>query len=204
MWRIALLCSVVTLTVACTDGPGAPTESTDGLSLQFGDPPPPPLDGGGSVRLFPSDDGFGPGAASIGATEIGTQQDDGCMPPVFNFIIEGDYFRNPTDNHARIHFRPVNGSGMGVIREKATDPTEPLDQTASGSIIVEATNTPGEEHRIHLVDYDGPTLFQPIRSVGFILMGELEAEVMACRERTDYTGFVDFAWSPPCPPGSKC
>jgi hypothetical protein len=46
MWRFAFLgLAFLGLTVSCTDGPIAPGKNTDGLSLQFGDPPPPPVDG---------------------------------------------------------------------------------------------------------------------------------------------------------------
>jgi hypothetical protein len=194
MWRVALLCSVVTLTVACGDVPAAPSVNTDGLSLQFeGDPPPPPLDGSGRASFAPSGS-----EESIEATESVTQQD--CVLPVFlSLVVVGDYFRNPTDNNARIRFTPVSGSGMGIIHETANPTTAPLEdrQDASGTIIAVATNT-GERHRIHLVDYDGSTLFFPTRSFGGIF-GSLEAVVMACGEKTAYDGFIDFEWGVPPP-----
>lgn len=193
MWRFALLCSVVTVTVACTDGPGAPTMNTDGLSLQEGDPPPPPLEGGGFVS-FANDARFGSSVASVGATEIGTQQDDGCVPPQFPFIsITGDYFQNKSGNNARVHFRPVVGSGSGTIHETANKP----DATASGTLVVIGTD--GQQHQIHLRDYTGTSLFEfePGDFLGTI-GGFLDAEVKACGEVMSYTGEIFFGWCDDC------
>jgi hypothetical protein len=181
MWRFALLCSVVTLTVACADGPGAPSKVTDGLSLQrAGDPPPPPLDGGGNITLGPSD-------AFAAATEIGTQQEP-CVAPVFEFIIEGRYFHNKSGSNTRIHFKPVPGSGSGTIRETTDAP--PFDQEASGTLVVESVD--GQKHEVHLVDYTGP-LLDFFFSGG--TSGILFAEVNACGEPTEYSGQLNFDWT---------
>ena len=186
MWRFALLCSVVTLTVACTDGPGAPSMNTDGLSLQEGDPPPPPLDdAAGFVTLGLID-------ASVEATEIGTQ--DVCEPPTFAFAIEGEYFQNKSEKQAHIHFRPVEepdgfASGSGTIHETANDP----DQKASGTLIVIGSDL--QQHEVHLRDYTGTSLFAYER--GFVsggTFGTLEVEVMACGEPTTITGTLSFSW----------
>jgi hypothetical protein len=182
MWRIALLCSVVTFTVACGDVPGAPRVDADGLSLiTEGDPPPPPLDGSGRASFAPSD-------VEITATETGTQQV--CVPPVFSFDIVGDYFQNQSERMARIHFVPVPGSGAGTIHETASNLGDP---SASGSLIVIGSD--GEQHEIHLRDYTGTSLFTYQRGdfFGFIA-GSLIAEVMACGETTAYTGTISFSW----------
>jgi hypothetical protein len=171
----------------CTDGPGAPSTNTDGLSLQEGDPPPPPLDdGGGRVTL-------GSTEANVAATEIGTQQL--CVPPEFEFEIEGEYFQNKTEKNAWIHIIPVSpvpevpASGSGTIHETANNP----DQKASGTLKVVGSDL--QEHEIHLRDYAGTSLFLYDRGNFFgFTGGNLVAEVMACGETTTYEGTLRFSW----------
>lgn len=194
MWRFTLLCSVLTLTVACGDGPGAPSVNTDGLFLSHeGDPPPPPLDGSGRVSFLQSD-------LSIEATEIATHQD--CEPPTFpaDITIRGDYFENQTHNSARIRFTPDPvlgmpdpGTGTGIIHERANPITTPLfdRQDASGTLVVMDINS--QRHQIHLFNYDGaPLLLQG--SAGGISEGLLEAVVTVCGQKIEYTGDITFAW----------
>lgn len=184
MWRFALLCSVVTLTVACTDGPGAPSANTDEVSLLVeGDPPPPPLDGTGIARFSPtgSDD-------LLRATESITQ--DGCVPPTFFFVIEGDYFQNKSERMARVNFTPVPGSGSGTIHETVNDLG---DADAYGTLVVLGSDE--QQHEIHLLDYTGTSLFAYERGDFFgAIGGALVAKVTACGETVDYNGSVEFNW----------
>jgi hypothetical protein len=192
MWRFALLCSVLTLTAACADGPAAPTMNTDGLSLvQEGDPPPPPLDGSGRAS-FGSEEG-------ILATEIVTQQD--CEFPPLSFDIVGDYFRNNPENLARVNFTPEAlvptapdpGTGTGTIHETANPSTAllPERQDASGTLVVIGSD--GQQYEVHLLDYRGTSLFDGDDSFGSIF-GPLDAVVMGCGERRETTGFISFSW----------
>jgi len=182
MWRFALLCSVVSLTVACTDGPGAPSVNTDGPSLQEdGDPPPPPLDGRGFITLRAGDE-------PTLATDIVPQQV--CVPPTFAFTIEGDYFQNKSARMARVHFVPVPGSGAGTIHETVNDLG---DASASGTLVVIGSDL--QQHEIHLRDYTGTSLFTYERGDFFgAIAGNLVAEVMACGANTEYTGAINFNW----------
>ena len=180
MWRIALLCSVVTLTVACTDGPGAPSVNTEGLSLQEdGDPPPPPLDGEGSVT-FRRD-----------VEELAAVAQDVCVPPpVIPVVIEGDYFQNKSERMARVHFTPVEGTGTGsgTIHETINS----LDPNASGTLVVMVGD---QQVQIHLIDYIGTSLFTYNRGDFFgSLAGNLVARVVACGETIPYDGTISFSW----------
>lgn len=183
MWRFALLCSIVTLTVACTDGPGAPNVNTDEVSLLLeGDPPPPPLDGTGIARFSRTGSDIG-----IAATERITQ--DVCVPPTFVFVIEGEYFQNKSGKMARVNFTPVPGSGSGTIHETANDP----DPDASGTLVVLGSD--GQQHEIHLLDYIGTSLFTYERGDFFgAIGGALVAKVTACGETMDYDGNIEFNW----------
>jgi hypothetical protein len=191
MWRFALLCSVLTLTAACADGPTAPTMNTDGLSLDAGDPPPPPLDGDGSAS-FLSEDG-------IDAAVILTQH--ACEFPPLSFPIVGDYFRNNPENHARVNFTPEAlvptvldpGTGTGTIHETTSPSTFPSDesQDASGTLVVLGSDM--QQYEIHLLDYRGTSLFAGDDSFGSI-GGELDAVVMGCGERRQTTGSIFFGW----------
>jgi hypothetical protein len=180
MWRIALLCSVVALTVACTDGPGAPSASSDGPSLQFGDPPPPPLDGGGAIDFV----------QAVDLTAI-AQQDVCVPPPVIPVAIEGTYFQNKSENMARVHFTPVEGTGTGsgTIHETKNDAGDP---DASGTLVVMVGDV---QVQIHLIDYVGTSLFLYQRGDFFgSLAGNLVARVVACGETNDYNGAISFSW----------
>jgi hypothetical protein len=184
MWRIALFCSVLTLTAACGDGPGAPTVNTDEpLLVEEGDPPPPPLDGEGTASFSPSGS-----EESIDATESVTQQV--CVPPTFAFDIAGNYFQNKTEKFARVYFTPVPGSGAGTIHETANNLGDPI---ASGTLVVIGSD--GLQHEIHLLEYNGTSLFTYQRGNFFgSIGGSLVAEVMACGEQTAYTGTITFRW----------
>lgn len=180
MWRVALLCSVFTLTVACGDVPGAPSTQTDRLPrLQEGDPPPPPLDGSGEVTFVSSD------------LEI-TLMQEACVPPaVIPIVLEGEYVQNRAQNNAWVHFRPVDGtgSGMGTIHETTNKPGDP---DASGTLVVMVGDT---KVQIHLREYFGTSLFlfEPGTFFGS-LAGSLVADVVACGEKIDYTGEITFSW----------
>jgi hypothetical protein len=190
MWRIAFFFSVLTVTAACGDIPGAPSAKPDRPALQEGDPPPPPLDDGdGRFDLAPSE-------AAAAVAGIGTQQE--CVPPVFVDVdIEGEYFQNKTEKVAWIHFKPVPGSGSGTIQETSNDP----DQKAAGTLVVEVpdpsdpTGATLQQYEIHLRDYQGTTLFAFTEGEFFgFTSGALEAEVTACGGTIDYEGDLQYSW----------